>query len=111
LAGKIGFLYATSGMRCIPGSCYKNNNKFMEGLMTRVCQTCGEEKALDEFHYNGHGYSKNCKACIKKKSKRYFVFNDYNYQNQEESYYLKLLKKTYPQTWVEIVIKIKRGEY
>ena len=30
---------------------------------TKICECCGKEKPIDEFHKRGHGYRKMCKMC------------------------------------------------
>jgi hypothetical protein len=70
--------------------------------MTKKCLTCQKELSLENFRYNGRGYSHNCKACIKERPKRYYI---------EESYYFQLLQKAYPKTYLQIIIRIKNNEY
>lgn len=79
--------------------------------MTRKCLSCNRELPINEFRFNGSGYSKNCKYCISARNKRYFINAGYRYGLNDESYYYNMLKKSYPITFLSIIAKIENGEY
>lgn len=78
-------------------------------MITRRCLSCQRELPIDNFRFNGAGYNKSCKECQRNKDKKYFVSAGHEYG--EESDYRRLLKRAYPDTYLNIIIRIERGEY